>query len=97
MSQKMKKFDITVMDTTSDRFKYIKPVTSMDTFQGMSKDFHEDGLFSTSIFGKVGTPDRNTRMSFINVKIGVFDPKIYYLICSLKQLYKNIIFRRSSK
>lgn len=91
MSQKMKKFDITVMDTTSDRFKYIKPVTSMDTFQGMSKDFHEDGLFSTSIFGKVGTPDRNTRMSFINVKIGVLDPKIYYLICSLKQLYKNII------
>lgn len=91
MSQKMKKFDVTVMDTKTDRFKYIKPVTSMDTFQGMSKDFHDDGLFSTSIFGKVGTPDRNTRMSYINSKINVFDPKIYYLICSLKQLYKNII------
>ena len=91
MSQKMKKFDVSVIDTKADRFKYIKPVTSMDTFQGMTKDFHEEGLFSTSIFGKVGTPDRNLRMSFINVKINVFDPKIYYLICSLKQLYKNII------
>ncbi len=91
MSQKMKKFDISVLDTKTERFKYIKPVTSMDTFQGMTKDFHEDGLFSTSIFGKVGTPDRNTRMSYINVKIEIFDPKIYYLICSLKQLYKNII------
>lgn len=91
MSQKMKKFDVSILDTKTDRFKYIKPVTSMDTFQGMTKDFHEDGLFSTSIFGKVGTPDRNLRMSYINVKINVFDPKIYYLICSLKQLYKNII------
>lgn len=91
MSQKMKKFDVTILDTKTERFKYIKPVTSMDTFQGMTKDFHEDGLFSTSIFGKVGTPDRNLRMSYINVKINVFDPKLYYLICSLKQLYKNII------
>lgn len=91
MSTKMKKFDITILDTKSDRFKYIKPVTSLDTFQGMSKDFHEDGLFSTSIFGKVGTPDRNLRVSYINVKIEIFDPKIYYLICGLKQLYKNII------
>lgn len=91
MSSKMKKFDITILDTKTERFKYIKPVTSLDTFQGMSRDFHEDGLFSTSIFGKVGTPDRNLRMSYINIKIEIFDPKIYYLICGLRQLYKNII------
>ena len=74
-----------------ERFKYIKPITSMDTFQGMSRDFHEDGLFSASIFGKVGTQDRNLRMSYINIKIEIFNPKIYFLICAYKQLYKNII------
>ena len=87
----MKKLDLKVLDTNTDRFKYIKPVTSLDTFQGMSRDFHEDGLFSTSIFGKVGTQDRNLRMSYINIKIEIFAPKLYFLICSYKQLYKNII------
>ena len=77
MSQKMEKFDISIMDTNTDRFKYIKPVTSLDTFQGMSKDFHEDGLFSTSIFGKIGTPDRDLRLSYIDIRIDVFHPKIY--------------------
>lgn len=91
MSTKMKKLDLKILDTNTDRFRYIKPVTSLDTFQGMTRDFHEDGLFSTSIFGKVGTQDRNLRMSFINVKIEIFTPKIYFLICSYKQLYKNIM------
>ena len=91
MSTKMKKLDLKILDTNTDRFRYIKPVTSMDTFQGMARDFHEDGLFSTSIFGKVGTQDRNLRMSFINVKIEIFTPKIYFLICGYKQLYKNIM------
>ena len=93
MSTKMKKLDLKILDTNTDRFRYIKPVTSMDTFQGMTRDFHEDGLFSTSIFGKVGTQDRNLRMSFINVKIEIFTPKIYFLICGYKQLYKNIMIR----
>lgn len=91
MSANMKKLDLKILDTNSDRFRYIKPVTSLDTFQGMSKNFHEDGLFSTSIFGKVGTQDRNLRMSYINIKIKIFNPKIYFLICGYKQLYKNII------
>ena len=91
MSTKMKKLDLKILDTNTDRFRYIKPVTSMDTFQGMTRDFHEDGLFSTSIFGKVGAQDRNLRMSFINVKIEIFTPKIYFLICGYKQLYKNIM------
>ena len=91
MSQKMEKFDISIMDTNTDRFKYIKPVTSLDTFQGMSKDFHEDGLFSTSIFGKIGTPDRDLRLSYIDIRIDVFHPKIYALLCSVKQLYKGIM------
>lgn len=91
MTTKMQKFDMRILNTGSDRFKYIKPVTSMDTFQGMSRDFHEDGLFSTSIFGKVGSQDRNLRMSYINVKIEIFAPKIYMLICGYRQLYKNIM------
>ncbi len=91
MSEKMVKFDISIMDTNTDRFKYIKPVTSLDTFQGMSKDFHEDGLFSTSIFGKIGTPDRDLRLSYIDIRIDVFHPKIYALLCSVKQLYKGIM------
>lgn len=91
MASTMSPFNIYILDTNTDRFKYIKPVTSLDIFQGMTRDFHEEGLFSTSIFGAVGTDERDNRFSYIDVKVDIFHPKIYYLLCSLKQLYKQIM------
>ena len=51
-------FNISILELTDETLKYLKPVTSLDTFEGSSKNFHDDGLFSVSIFGKVGDPSR---------------------------------------
>lgn len=84
--------NIKLMDTNDARVKQFKTVTSMDTFDGMNTNtFHPQGLFSTDIFGRVGTPDRDRRMAFIHTKITILNPFIYKKLIALKGLYKDII------
>ena len=66
-------------------------VTALDTFQNNTRDFHESGLFSTTLFGRVGSPERLTRMAYIDIYIPIFHPRIFGHLCSLKQLYKGIM------
>lgn len=84
--------NIKLMNTTDPRIKSFKMVTSLDTFDGMNtNNFHPDGLFSTEIFGRVGTPERDTTFSFIHTKIPIFNPYVFKKITGLKALYKGII------
>lgn len=87
--------NIKLMNTRNERVKDFKKVTSLDTFDGMNtNNFHPEGLFSTEIFGRVGTPERDTRMSFIHTKITILHPFIFKKIIRLKGLYKGIITGR---
>ena len=62
-------FNIKLLVLTDDKLVGLKPVTVLDAFDGASKNFHESGLFSTSIFGKVGEYQRSYRYSYINIKL----------------------------
>lgn len=73
----------------------VKPVTSQDVFEGATRNFHPDGLFSTVIFGTPGTPGRFMKESWIDIKIQVLHPAIYKTLVSLKGLYEDIIFGRA--
>lgn len=84
--------NIKLMNTEDPRIRLFRAVTSLDTFDGMNtNNFHPDGLFSTEIFGRVGTPERDTQFSFIHTKIPIFNPYIFKKIIGLKALYKGII------
>lgn len=84
-------FNITLLEFTPAKTAALKPVRSQDIFDGATGNFHEDGLFSSSIFGKTGTPDRMKRFSFIDVKVPIFHPIIYRALLALKRLYGGII------
>lgn len=66
-------------------------VTSTDVHEGMTNNLHEEGLYSTSIFGRVGTDQRDTTESFIDVKIPIFNPTYFKALIQLKSLYLGII------
>lgn len=84
--------NIALMNTNDPRIKNAKMIKSLDTFDGMNtNNFHPEGLFSTEIFGRVGTRERDTTFSFIHTKIPVLNPVIYNTLCKLKGLYKGII------
>lgn len=84
-------FNISLFIPTGEDFKSIRPIKTLDTFEGNTKQFHSDGLFSTDIFGKVGDSKRMERFSYIDFKLKVFHPIIYNTLGNLKRLYHEII------
>lgn len=84
-------FNISILQLTPTLLAYIKPVRVLDTFEGATKNFHEDGLFSQSIFGKVGDQARNKRFSFIDIKVSVFHPIIFNALVELRSYYAEIM------
>lgn len=84
-------FNVTLLSLTPKKLEGLKPVRVLDVFDGSSTNFHEDGLFSVSTFGKVGDEKRSLRFSFIDIKIPIFHPIIYRTLLSLKRLYGDIM------
>lgn len=87
--------NITIVDITPDRLAMLKPVTVLDIFDGISGEFHEDGLFSISTFGRAGSDERDTTFSYIDIKVEVFHPFIHKNIVALKGLYGGIMSGRA--
>lgn len=84
-------FNVFLLVLTPQNTQGIKPVRSLDIFEGSSSNFHEDGLFSVSIFGRVGDELRSKRVSYIDLKTSVLHPIILRALVSLKRLYGGII------
>lgn len=84
-------FNIYLLELTPARLFKQKPVKALDIFDGPSRNLHEDGLFSQSIFGRPGSDERRTRFSYIDIKTTIFHPVIYRTLCSLKRFYGGIL------
>ena len=84
-------FNITLLELNDKALEGLRPVRSLDIFEGATKNFHTDGLFSTEIFGRVGEERRNGRFSYIDIKVSVFHPIIHHTLGQLRQLYHEII------
>ena len=85
-------FNIKILTLAPQRLQALKPVRSLDIFDGGSRhNFHEDGLYSVSIFGKVGSKERNRNFSYIDIRIPIFHPVIFRDLVALKRLYGGIM------
>ena len=87
-------FNIDLLIIPPNILNIIKPVTSLDTYDGASKNFHPDGLYSTEIFGSVGSNTRMIKFSYIDLKIDIFHPTIFFSLMQLKGFYADIISGR---
>lgn len=67
-------------------------VTSHEVFVGNGGNFHEEGLFSVSIFGRVGSHERESNFGYIKLSLPVIHPLVYRNILKLKGFYEDIIF-----
>jgi hypothetical protein len=80
-----------ILHAEPEDLRWIPEITRLDIFDGASTDFHDDGLFSTRIFGLVGSKERDELYGKINLKVRVLHPKIYRELCALKELYREIL------
>lgn len=65
-------------------------VTTTDTYVGMTKNFHPEGLYSTEIFGLTGSSARDSSWAYIDVKLDVISPTVCIGLFGLKQLYEEV-------
>lgn len=84
-------FNVSLLELTPQKLQGVKPVRVLDIFDGAGSNFHEDGLFSVSIFGKVGDERRAQRFSYIDIRIPVFHPVVFRSLVGLKRLYGGIM------
>ena len=84
-------FNVELLELTADKLKRLQPVTSLDRLDGSTDNFHDDGLFSIPIFGRVGSDDRYKNFSYINIKTKVFHPVVFNRLARLKGLYRSIM------
>lgn len=84
-------FNISLMSLKSENIKSMRSVSSHDAFEGSTKSFHPDGLFSTQTFGRTGSEYRTKVYAYIDLNIEVLHPLIYRKICELGSLYEGIL------
>lgn len=84
-------FNVSLLELTPAKLQGLKPVRVLDIYDGAGSNFHEDGLWSVSIFGRVGDERRNHRFSYIDIKVPIFHPAVYRALIQLKRLYGGIM------
>ncbi len=87
----MKPTNITLLNPNKVAWALMQPVTSTDINEGITNNLHEEGLYSTTIFNRVGSKERDRTESFIDVKIPIFNPTYFKALIQLKGLYSAII------
>jgi len=91
----MQPFNLGLYSPSDLELKFLQEVTSLDTTDGPGGNFHEDGLFSTRIFGRVGDPFRDKTFGYIDLRVPVFHPVILRTLIKLKGFYGDIMAGRT--
>lgn len=91
MENRMLPTELWLMDLSDERVRYVKPVSSLDIYDGATVNLHPEGLYSVDIFGHAGTYERDITLSYIDCKVPILMPKIYKDLIRLKGLYEGIL------
>ena len=83
--------NISLLILNPESVRGLRPVKVLDIFDGFTKNFHPDGLFSIDSFGRVGEERRNRAFAYTNLNIPIFHPVIYKNLMDLKSQYEDIV------
>lgn len=88
--KKLNWIDFYLLNVSKGLVSNLKPITTTDTFAGMTKNFHPEGLYSTEIFGPIGKETRDEQFAYIDMKLDIMSPTVALGLFSLKALYEDI-------
>lgn len=94
MKKALLPFNISLLIPDRQMLSRLGRVTSHEIFVGNGGNFHEEGLFSVSIFGRPGSHERESNFGYIKLSLPVIHPLVYRNILKLKGFYEDIIFGR---
>lgn len=91
MSKALAPFNISLLIPTKEQLALMGQVTSHEIFEGLGGNYHEHGLFSVSIFGRVGSSARSSLFGYIKFGLPVLHPLIYRTLVKLKRFYELLM------
>lgn len=95
MSAQLTPFNLKLLQLTPANIGRMQPITSQDTFDGATKNFHPSGLFSTEIFGRTGDKVRMRNFAYIDIKVPILHPLVLRILGKLKRIYPEILYGRA--
>lgn len=81
--------NIDLLTVKEEDLKSMSRIIDVQIFDNMG-NFSQTGMFSTTIFGSVGSEYRNRVFAYIDLGVTIIHPLIYYAIINLKSFYKQI-------
>jgi hypothetical protein len=87
----MEPLNLKLLFATDEETRSMRPIKVLDITDGMTANFHPDGLFSTEIFGKKGGAFRNRLFSYIDLRVPIIHPTLFKTLIRMKSLYPEIM------
>lgn len=84
-------FNIDLLILDRNTVNQLQPVTKTNIFTSKTQNFEPDGLFSTTIFGQVGSDARNNTFGYIDLHVNVFHPLLFQNVSTLRSFYKDVM------
>lgn len=94
MKKKMLPLNISLLIPTLDQLKLVPQVKSLGIMDGPGGSFDEEGLFSTSIFGRVGDPMRDKTFGHIDLRLPVLHPIIFRVLSKMRSFFIDVMAGR---
>lgn len=94
MQKKMLPLNIDLLVLKQEQLAMVPQIKSLDITDGPGGSFHEDGLFSTMIFGRVGDPRRDTSFGRIDLRLPIIHPIIHKVLTTMRSFYGDIMAGR---
>lgn len=90
MDLKLAPFNVTLQNNSRSILTNLMPVTSTDVYEGLTKKLNDDGLFSTTIFGRPAEERRQNTLSYVDLRTKIMHPIMYSNIEKIATFYTQI-------
>lgn len=84
-------FNIDIITVRDEDVKNLGEITKPNIFESNTTKFDPEGLFSTDIFGPLGSDIRKTSLGYIDLKLDTMHPHVFTLLMSLNSKYEEIL------
>ena len=91
----MTAFNIKIAKVNNVQTKNMSEIASLSIFTPSTTSFHPNGLYSTEIFGLVGSPERNRTFAYKRFSISQIHPLLFKTLITNKAFYKDILASKS--
>lgn len=91
MKSKLLPFNIELLIPTKEQLNLLGQITNHEIFEGTGGSFHPEGLFSTEIFGRLGSNERESKFGYIRLGLEILHPVVYENLVKLRRMYGDIM------